>query len=64
MKILLLEDDIMLNNAIKQYLESVGHAIVSTRDGRECLEIVEKKKFDLLILDINCLLYTSPSPRD
>jgi len=52
-RILLLEDDIMLNNAIKQYLESVGHAIVSTRDGRECLEIVEKKKFDLLILDIN-----------
>ncbi|RXJ98534.1 DNA-binding response regulator [Arcobacter sp. CECT 8986] len=53
MKILLLEDDIMLNNAIKQYLESVGHAMISTRDGKTCLDILEDNKFDLLILDIN-----------
>ncbi|RXJ87731.1 response regulator transcription factor [Arcobacter sp. CECT 8985] len=53
MKILLLEDDIMLNNAIKQYLESVNHAIISTRDGKTCLDILEDNKFDLLILDIN-----------
>ncbi|WP_458701628.1 response regulator transcription factor [Sulfurospirillum sp. 1307] len=53
MKILLLEDDIMLNNAIKQYLETIGHQIVQVRDGDECLEIAQNERFDLLILDIN-----------
>ncbi len=53
MKILLLEDDSMLNDAIKQYLESVGHAIISTKDGETCLKTLEEQKFDMLILDIN-----------
>ncbi|WP_320035118.1 response regulator transcription factor [Halarcobacter sp.] len=53
MKILLLEDDLMLNDAINQYLTSVGHQIVSSKDGKTCLEILEHEKFDMLILDIN-----------
>ena len=53
MKILLLEDDIMLNEAISLYLESIGHNIISTKDGNECLDILQKEVFDLLILDIN-----------
>ncbi|QKF83128.1 DNA-binding response regulator [Halarcobacter ebronensis] len=53
MKILLLEDDLMLNDAIAQYLTSVGHLIVSTKDGKSCLEILKNEKFDMLILDIN-----------
>ena len=53
MKILLLEDDIMLNEAITQYLESIGHFIVSVKDGDECLETLANEKFDLLIFDIN-----------
>ncbi|NQY54522.1 MAG: response regulator transcription factor [Campylobacteraceae bacterium] len=53
MKILLLEDDIMLNEAITQYLESVGHNIKSVKDGDECLNLLENNNFDLLILDIN-----------
>lgn len=53
MKILLLEDDILLNEAITKYLTTIGHAITSARDGNVCLEILEKVKFDLLIFDIN-----------
>ena len=53
MKILLLDDDIMLNEAISQYLTSVGHAITSVKDGQECLDILDKEVFDLLIFDIN-----------
>lgn len=53
MKILLLEDDIMLNRAITKYLQSTGHNIRTTRDGSNCLEILEEESFDLLILDIN-----------
>ncbi|MDD2384761.1 MAG: response regulator transcription factor [Sulfurospirillaceae bacterium] len=53
MKILLLEDDIILNESITKYLMTVGHAITSVRDGNVCLSILEKEKFDLLVFDIN-----------
>lgn len=53
MKILLLEDDIMLNKAITQYLESTGHAVISATDGNGCLEVLKDEKFDLLVFDIN-----------
>lgn len=53
MKILLLEDDFMLNEMITNYLSSTGHIIKSSNRGNECLEILEKEEFDLLILDIN-----------
>lgn len=53
MKILVLEDDIMLNEMITEYLTSTGHLIISTKTGNECLDILEKERFDLLILDIN-----------
>lgn len=53
MKILLLEDDILLNEAITKYLTSIGHAMTSVRDGNICLRILEKEQFDLSILDIN-----------
>ncbi len=53
MKILLLEDDIMLNESISQYLILVGHFVVSAQDGNECLKILDSEKFDLLIFDIN-----------
>ncbi|WNY99215.1 MULTISPECIES: response regulator transcription factor [unclassified Sulfurospirillum] len=53
MKILLLEDDILLNESIAKYLTTIGHVITSVRDGNVCLEILEKEKFDLLVFDIN-----------
>ncbi|MGB5866511.1 MAG: response regulator transcription factor [Arcobacteraceae bacterium] len=53
MKILLLEDDCMLNETINQYLTSVGHSVHSVKDGNECMKILEDAKFDLLVFDIN-----------
>lgn len=54
MKILLLEDDVMLNRAITQYLQQTGHEIRTARDGQNCLRILEEESgFDLLIFDIN-----------
>ncbi|RXK13175.1 DNA-binding response regulator [Halarcobacter mediterraneus] len=53
MKILLLEDDIMLNKAITQYLESTGHKIISVIDGNSCIESLNNESFDLLVFDIN-----------
>lgn len=52
MKILLLEDELMLNNAISEYLKGIGHLVESFTDGEEVVNNVDTS-FDLLILDIN-----------
>ena len=52
MKILLLEDELMLNNAISEYLRGIGHMIESFLDGADVLNKVEQG-YDLLILDVN-----------
>lgn len=53
MKILLLEDEIMLNESIQEYLESQGHILDSFLEGNEALESIKNNAYDLLILDIN-----------
>lgn len=52
MKILLLEDELMLNNAISEYLKNIGHMVESFTDGQEVLDNVNSS-YDLLVLDIN-----------
>lgn len=53
MKILLLEDELMLQDAIKEYLEELGHFVDPFNDGLVALEAIKEKMFDLLIFDIN-----------
>lgn len=52
MKILLLEDELMLNNTITEYLGSIGHIVESFSDGQEVIDGVDES-YDMLILDIN-----------
>ncbi|MGD9970189.1 MAG: response regulator transcription factor [Sulfuricurvum sp.] len=53
MKILLLEDEMMLCEAISEYLTSVGHKVSVCHDGLDALEKAGSDPFDLLVLDIN-----------
>ncbi|MDD5716727.1 MAG: response regulator transcription factor [Sulfuricurvum sp.] len=53
MKILLLEDEQMLSEAINEYLVALGHRVTPFYNGSEALNILKKETFDLLILDIN-----------
>lgn len=53
MKILLLEDDTLLNEIIEEFLEELGYEVVSTFDGEEALEAIYEDSFDLLLLDVN-----------
>lgn len=53
MKILLLEDDTLLNEIIEEFLEELEHDVVSTFDGQDALEEIYEKHFDLLLLDVN-----------
>jgi len=53
MKILLLEDDTLLNEIIEEFLEELDYDVVSTYDGQEALEAIYENAFDLLLLDVN-----------
>lgn len=53
MKILLLEDEVMLNESICEYLEAHGHSVESYVDGAKAFENIQDMAYDLLILDIN-----------
>ena len=51
-KILIIEDDKLINNLIKKNLELVGHGCTSVFDGEAVFEAVKHQEFDLLLLDI------------
>ena len=53
MKILLLEDEVMLNESIEEYLQVEGHSVDSFFDGLDALKTIQNNSYDLLILDIN-----------
>ena len=53
MKILLLEDELMLQEAIEEYLEDKGYIVTSCIDGMEAYAYIMNNSYDLLILDIN-----------
>lgn len=52
MKILLLEDEVMLNESICEYLESEGHTVEAFFDGLDAYGAIKENSYDLLILDI------------
>jgi len=52
-KILLLEDDIILQEIIAEYLEELSHEVVTFYDGEKALDAIGVDSFDLLLLDVN-----------
>jgi len=52
MKILLLEDELILNNTICEYLKNIGHIVNGFLDGQVALEHISNG-YDLLIVDVN-----------
>jgi len=53
MKILLLEDDLILNEIIEEFLQELGYDVTCAFDGMKASEIIYDEQFDLLILDVN-----------
>jgi DNA-binding response OmpR family regulator len=51
-KILLLEDDIQLNETVKQFLELKGYEVYEAYDGLKAEEIAYEKHIDLMLLDV------------
>ncbi|CCD91805.1 response regulator receiver (CheY-like protein) [Bradyrhizobium sp. ORS 375] len=51
-KILVVDDDPVMQLTIQRVLEHAGHAVATAGDGRKALARVEHESFDLVILDI------------
>jgi len=53
MKILLLEDDIILQEIIEEYLVEQDYSVESFLNGAKALDAMEISSYDLLLLDVN-----------
>jgi len=53
MKVLLLEDELMLQSAIKEYLVDTGYEVTVFEDGQEAYDHIYDHNYDLFIFDIN-----------
>lgn len=51
-KILLAEDDEHLSDLVKDQLEEEGYAVTVCSDGQSAIDIFDKNKFDICLLDI------------
>lgn len=51
-RILIVEDELQMREGLKDNLEFEGHEIDLAEDGEKCILMVEKHKYDLIILDI------------
>jgi len=52
-KILLLEDDLILQEIIQEYLQEHSFEVESFFDGEKALEAIDKNRYDMLLLDVN-----------
>ena len=50
--ILLAEDDEYLSDLLKDALEEEGYAVTVCRDGQQAIDVFDKSKFDICLLDI------------
>jgi len=53
LKVLLLEDELMLQSAISEYLVEMGYDIDAYEDGEDAYGAIQKYNYDLFIFDIN-----------
>ncbi len=53
MRVLLLEDERMLQEAIREYLGATGYHVDAYEDGLEAYEAIRRQRYELFILDIN-----------
>lgn len=51
-KILIVEDDLDIQDLLKNFLQEVGYETAIARDGMEAISLFSSAHFDLILLDI------------
>ena len=64
LSILIVEDDITFSLMLTTWLGKKGFVVRSSSSVSDAKRRLGEEAFDLVISDLRCLLYTSPSPRD
>ena len=52
MKILVVDDEKLIRNVIREYLENEKYEVLEAENGFDALRVLETNKVDLIILDI------------
>ncbi len=52
MNILVVDDEVLIRNVIKEYLLLEGYSIFEADNGESALEIIDKNNIDLIVMDI------------
>lgn len=50
-RLLVIDDELPIRELLKEFLTSMGHEVETGADGREAVQLVRKRTYDLLILD-------------
>ena len=50
--ILIVEDDMDIQELLREFLKEAGYEVTSASDGIEAMDMFAKKKYDLILLDI------------
>lgn len=51
-RILIVEDEFLISNLIREALEKENYQCICVYDGKTCADILEKETFDLVLLDV------------
>lgn len=51
-RILIVDDEKMIRNVVKEYAEFEGYETVEAEDGMQAVEICRKENFDIIVMDI------------
>ena len=52
-KIIVAEDSSVIQNLTKKILSQMNYEIISVKNGQQVIDLLEKEKFDLILLDIH-----------
>ena len=52
LKILIVDDEEMIRNVLKEYAEFEGHTVTEACDGMEAIKICKEQDFDIILMDI------------
>ena len=52
MKLLIVDDEELIRNVIKEYLLNEGYKVLEAKDGFDALRVISDNKVDLIVLDI------------
>ena len=50
--ILIVEDDMDIQELLREFLKEAGYEVMAANDGIEAMDLFEKNKFDLILLDV------------